>query len=196
MATVLDVGLLGYFDVVLTFLFVFALVFAILQKTKAITDNAAINSIIGIVAGGLVIISDPLVQVVNFMLPWFVIVIIFFVSLLLIFRVFGATDEMFSNVIKNDKAVIWGILGVGIIIFLAAIGSVIGQSFTEAAFDGQSGSSSTGTNISASNDGSTTTTSFEGNLRNIFFNTKVLGMMLIFGIAVFAIAFLSGNTAP
>jgi len=191
MATVLDVGLLGYFDVLFPFLFVFAIMFSILQKTKAITENAAINALIGVVAGAIVILSDSLVKMINFMLPWFVIVIIFFVLLLLVFRVMGATDDMFSNVLKNDKTVIWAVIGIGIIIFMAGVGSVIGQSLTEEG----TGSSSGGTNVSIAGDGSTTSGSFDNNIKGILFNTKVLGMLLIFGVAIFAIAFLSGSAA-
>ena len=46
MATFLDVGLFSYFNVIFPVLLIFALVFALLQKTKILGTNITINAII------------------------------------------------------------------------------------------------------------------------------------------------------
>ena len=79
MVTVLDVGLIQAFDIIFPVLLVFALVFAVLQKTKVIGDSVGINSIIAVAVAFMVMLSDTLVQMISFMVPWFVVVIIFFI---------------------------------------------------------------------------------------------------------------------
>lgn len=183
MATILEIGLISYFQVIFPVLIVFAIIFAVLQKTKLIGENVAINGLIAIVAGLLTLLSKTVIGMINFMTPWFVVMILFFVLLLLIFRVFGATEENIATAVK-DKAVYWALIGVCIIIFLAAFGFTVGQGLTEKSFEGGQEASY---NVSAG----TATKSFAGNLTGIFFNTQVLGLLLILAIAVFAIAFLS-----
>ena len=83
MVTVLDLGLIQAFDVIFPVLLVFALVFAIFQKTKVVGDSVGINSIIAVSVAFMVLISDTLTQIINFMVPWFAVVIIFFILLIL-----------------------------------------------------------------------------------------------------------------
>src|SRR3989344_7865576 len=135
MATFLDVGILQYFDVVFAFIFVFAIVFALLQKTKIIGESAGVNAIIGIAVGFMMAMSRTVIQMITFMIPWFVIAIIFFVLLLLIFQVFGAKESDFASAVK-DRVMRNALIGVGIVILLASFGVVFGQGFTEQAFDG------------------------------------------------------------
>jgi len=189
MATFLDVGLFQYFQVIFPVLIVFALVYAVLQKTKALGDNAGvINAIVAIVAGFMILLSKTALSLINFMTPWFVVLIVFFLLFLLVFRVFGASDSMVANALK-DKTLMWALIGIGLLIFLIGIGNTVGQSLTEKAFQ------ETETEV-AVGEGSTATTSYEDNIMGIIFNTKVLGLLLIMFIAVFAIAFLTGSTAP
>ncbi|HLD72017.1 MAG TPA: hypothetical protein VJA23_00380 [Candidatus Nanoarchaeia archaeon] len=184
MATLFDVGLIQTFDVVFPVLLVFALVFALLQKTKAIGESVGVNAIIAVAAAFMVLMSDTLVQMINFMVPWFVVAIIFFVLLILIFQIFGTKEADLTKAVK-DKAVYWSIIGIAIVILLAAFGNVLGQSFTEQAFQEEG-------NLTAS-DGSVASSSFEGSLNATLFHPKVLGLIIIFAIAIFAVAFLSGG---
>jgi hypothetical protein len=176
MATVLDLGLLQMFEPIFAVLFVFTLMFAILQKTKALTENVGINGLISVVIAFMVLMSPSLVSIINFMIPWFTVVIIFFVLMLLVFQVFGAKDADFASAVK-DKGLMWGIIGIGLIILFAAIGSVIPENF--------------GPNLetaeSAGDDG------FSANLMDVLFNPKVIGIIVIFLVAIFAVIFLSGS---
>lgn len=186
MATVLDLGLIQTFDVIFPVLLVFALVFAVLQKTKVVGESVGINSVIAVVIAFMVLLSDTLVQMINFMVPWFVVVIIFFILLILVFQIFGAKEADLASAVK-DKAVYWTIIGIGIVILLAAFGNVLGQSFTEQAFQAGGG------NVTASDGTGVASTSFEGSVTATLFHPKVLGMVIMFAIAIFAVAFLSGG---
>ncbi|MFH1276585.1 MAG: hypothetical protein ABIH82_05735, partial [Candidatus Woesearchaeota archaeon] len=89
MATVLDVGLLEYFGVIFPVILVFALVYAVLHKTKVIGESPAINAIIAVVAGLLMLLSEQALEVVNFMLPWFAVLILFLLLMIMVFKMFG-----------------------------------------------------------------------------------------------------------
>ena len=185
MATFLDVGILQYFDVVFAFIFVFAIIFALLQKTKIIGDSMGINAMIAIASAFIMAMSRTVIQMITFMIPWFVIAIIFFVLLLLIFQVFGAKESDFASAVK-DRVMRNALIGVGIIILLASFGVVFGQGFTEQAFDGSEA-------VADADSDSSATSSFQGNIRAILANSKVLGMVVLFGIAIFAVALLTGK---
>lgn len=181
MATVLDIGLLQQFNIIFPVLLVFSIVFAILQKTKAIGESTSINAIVSIAAAFMVILSDTVVDLINFMVPWFTITLIFFILMILIFQLFGATD--LSSAIK-DKTLQWVIIGIGIIILVAAFGKVAGQAITEQSFGKDVAINASTTDVSTSD--------FETNIYSTLFHPKVLGLLVLFGIAFFAIILLSG----
>ena len=183
MATVLDVGLIEYFSFIFPVLLIFAIVFAILQKSKAVGESPAINAIIAIIAGLLMLLSNEAMQVINFMIPWFAVAILFFILMLLLFKVFGLKDESLVTAVK-DKAVYWTLIGISLAIIGVSMGNVFGQQALE---DGQGVDGGV-----VSGDGSTVSGNFEGNVFSILSNSKVLGMIIIFAIAIFAIALLTG----
>ena len=183
MATVLDLGLLHSFDVIFPALLVFALVFALLQKTKALGGSVGVNSTIAIVVAFMVLLSQAAIDIIKFMMPWFTIAIIFVVLLLLLFQTFGATDKDIFSIVKSEKAITWSILGIAIVIMIAAFANVFGQQLTDQGV--QSGTSVNGT-------GSVATSDFQRNITSTLFNPKVLAMIILFGIAIFAVLLLTG----
>ena len=188
MATILDLTLLKAFgEVIFPVVLVFALVFALLQKTKLLGPSIAINSLVAIAAAFMVLISQGLLEIVNFMIPWFVVVIIFLLLMILVFQTFGAKEESIAGAITNNKSLRWILIGVGIVIFGVAFANTFGQSFTEASVDGVNG-----TTVNATGTSSTSTGSFTTNITSIIFHPKVLGLVVLFIIAIFAVAFLTG----
>jgi hypothetical protein len=135
------------------------------------------------------------------MVPWFAVVIIFLVLLVLVFMSLGAKEADLASAVK-DKAVYWTLIGIALIIVGAGVGKVLGQSFTEASFQGGS-SSATATQIgngtippSSINEGgyiNTATPSFEQNIYGILFHPKVLGLIVLFAVVIFAVAFLTAG---
>lgn len=185
MATFLDIGLIQYFDVIFTVLLVFALVFATLKKTKILGESNSIAAIVSVAVSFLVLLSNTVMEMVKFMTPWFAIAIIFFILVILVFQVFGAGEKDIYSAVK-DPVLRWTIIGVAIVILVAGFGHVLGQSLTEAAFQ-------SGETVNATAEGGSATVSFEQNVNAIIFNPKVLGLMILFAVAIFAIAFLSGG---
>ncbi|MBU1111927.1 MAG: hypothetical protein ABIG93_00520 [archaeon] len=183
MATVLDISTLGYFDILFAFLLIFAIFYAILQKTSILGKNMGINGLVAVAVALLAILSDKVVQMINFMAPWFVVVFIFFILLLLVFQIMGAKDTDIALAVK-DKAVQWVIIGIGLVIVFAAFATVFGQMFLE------KGSTDSDTAVNAT-DGSTTGGDFSSNVVSIIKNPKVLGLIVLFGIAIFAVALLT-----
>ena len=182
MATILDVSLLQSFDVIFVPLLVFAILFALLQKTKALTAAAGINALIAAVAALIILLSETAVRIVNFMVPWFAVAIIFLVLLLLIFQMFGARDADILSALKADNAIIWTVLGLGILILLAAFGSVLGQNIGPYLGEGAP-ADGVSTNVASSD--------FESNVTATLFHPKVLGMLVIFGIIIMAVFLLT-----
>ena len=189
MATILDLGLLQSFDVIFPVILIFALVFAILQKTKIVGDSLGINSIIAVAVAFMALLSENVIQVVKFIVPWFTIAIIFFLLIILVFQVFGAKESDIFNYIKGDKAIGWVIIGVGIVIIFAAFANVLGQQLTEASLQSAQGANASTTSIGSS---SVATGNFQQNIYSTLFHPKVLGLLILFGIAVFAVALLTG----
>jgi len=174
MATFLDtLGVLDYFAPIFSALLVFAIVYSILQKVQILGDNKVIHSLIAISLGILVLLIPDLVDLINFIAPWFVVVFIFVVLLLMTYQMFGLKEENIVHYMINDKSINWTIIAIGLIIILAGIFVTFGERAL------QTGAEQTG---------------FQANLFSIIFNPKVLGLLLILGISVFTIAFLGGAT--
>jgi hypothetical protein len=183
MATVLDVGLISYFSPILPVLFTFALLFGILQKTKLVGESVGLNAIISAVVSLIILLSPSMLELVNFMIPWFVMAIIFLMLLLLLFKLFGADDKVISSLATN-KMFVWAMIGIGIVILVASFSFVFGQDLmSQSATAGE-------VNTTA---GAGTTEDFNINVWQIINNPKVLGMLIIFVIAIFAVVLLTGD---
>ena len=186
MATAIDFGLLQTFDFIFPFIFVWAVVFATLQKSKLIGGAVAIDSTVAFAISLMILLSQTLIDILNFMIPWFTVAIIFFMLLMLMFMVFGASEKDIFAYVKTDKGVGWALIGIALIIVIAAFGNVLGQQYTEEAFDD-------GTQTVETTPGGTATQDFEGNVTAIFSHPKVLGMIILFAVAIFTVGLLSGS---
>ncbi len=182
MVSVIDLGLVSYFDIIFPFLLIFSLIFAILQKIKIIGDSPAINAVVAFCAAILAILSDTVVQMIVFIAPWFVVVFIFLILLLMAFQILGAKDADFALVVR-DKSVQWVILGLAIVIILAAFGNVMGQDLLEQ-------SQTSGESLDAGDD-TTGSDDFDENLMSTLFHPKILGLIVLFGVAIFSVALLT-----
>ena len=190
MVTVIDFGLIQPFSFLFPFIFVWAVVFATLQKTRLFGSAIAIDSIVAFAISFMILLSKTLIDLLNFMIPWFTVAIIFFMLLMLMFMVFGASEKDIFGYIKTDKGVGWALIGVALIIVIAAFGNVLGQELTQQSFDETAPQNveSAGTGQSG-----TTTQNFEGNVTAIFSHPKVLGMLILFAVAIFSVGLLSGS---
>ena len=186
MATFLDVGLFQYFKVIFPVLLIFAVMFALLQKTKILGQNLTINAVVSIAVAFMAILSSTVIELINFMAPWFVLVFIFVLLLLMIYQMLGATEDSFFKALSKEKTIQWTVAGIGIIILFAGFGHVLGQKLLVE-------QPSVSEDLTSVVEGGAATPSFEKNIYATVFNPKVLGMIIIFLVAIFAIAFLASG---
>ena len=179
MASPLDLGILNLFDFIFPVLLVWAFLFALLQKTKVIGESIGINATIASAASLTVLLSRTVIDLINFIIPWFAIAIIFFVLMILLFMIMGAKDIQ----AYKQTNIQWILVAVGILIVVAGFGKVLGQSLLEQS--AQTGEVAEGAEAVASSD-------FQENIYATLFHPKILGLLVVFAIVVFTVALLSG----
>ena len=187
----LDVGFLSYFSPVFIWVLIFTLTYAMMQFTKFLGDNKIIHAGIGLIIATVFLFSTSAATVVMFIAPWFTVLFIFAVFLLMAYKLFGATDDQIKSALANQSSIQYTILALGIIILLFGLGAGFGQDLLSYTSDSTSLSSAT-EGVSEAGTGSTATSSFQQNLVATLFNPKVLGMVLILVIGAFTIRGMTG----
>ena len=119
----------GLFDVVLPFLLVFTIVFAILEKTKILGEEPdgmpkrTLNSMVGFVAGMLVVAVNKVVYAINQALPNVVLLLVVIVSFLMLIGIFYKEGEF--NFAEQHKAwvgfFLFAVFAIIVLIFLDSI---------------------------------------------------------------------------
>ncbi|MBS3163303.1 hypothetical protein J4427_01300 [Candidatus Woesearchaeota archaeon] len=132
----------GLFDVVLPFLLVFTMVFAILEKTMILGKEGEkpkrnLNSMVSFVIALLVVASNKIVTALQVALPNIVLLIVISISFLMVIGTFATTKEFnFKEGHPGYYAAFVAFLLIGvIIIFLYAIKLDSGQSWLEYAYE-------------------------------------------------------------
>ena len=111
MATpMMDVSVLNYFSPIFIFILIFAFVYGALFKTRIFGSNKILAGIIGLIIALLFVLITPLTKVVLIIAPWFTILFIFVLFLIVAFKLFGATDDNISSVIRNHSGVQWTLI--------------------------------------------------------------------------------------
>jgi hypothetical protein len=188
MATFLDIGLLQHFSVIFPFIFVFALVFAILEFIKPFgkeTDRG-IHSLIAVCVAGMLLFSPKLIEVINFMTPWFTLLLIVALFTLMIFRFLGTPEQRVIDVMSNWDTIHWFLLTFAIIIVIAALGSVYGPQLASLSAGGNATQEIA--NVTARQP-----QNFGENVFAILFHPKVVGLIFILLIASFTIRVIAGG---
>ena len=194
MASIIDLSLLQNFQLIFTWLFVFATVYAILQFAKIAGDNKGLHSLMAFSIAMLAAVSGSIMKVVNGMIPWFILVIVFGMFMLMITRFLGFGDLSVAQMLGGDKMTPWWIFFIGIAILISALGGVYGQSTLELTTGQQN---VTGTDYSGTppTDGSTqqTGSTFNKQLTDALFHPKVLAFISLILIASFTLRMMSGS---
>lgn len=188
MATLLDAAILEHFTQIFSMVLVIAVVYGILQFTKAMEGSKGLHILIAFVFGLLVLLIPDVSKLIGTMLPWFTLFFIFILFLLVSYKIFGVTDDDISHYLKGDRTLGWVIFIICLVIVIASFANVYGQRLLtpgqQPATTGDDGLLVTpGTDVSS--------TKFSSNLGATFFHPKILGLILVFLIAVFTIAILA-----
>lgn len=101
MATFLDVSGLQHFSNIFAFLFVWLVVYAILQYSNALKTNNVVNILIGLIIGILTLFSPTVSGAIISIAPWFALIFVFVLLLTVVGNMFGASDLGGSDVFKG-----------------------------------------------------------------------------------------------
>jgi len=100
---------LGFYDYFLPFILIFAIVYALLEKSGVLSEKRNINAVISFAIGMILIVQQPIVEIINtFLQKASLIMVIIFVALLVIFLISGSTN------VKDG-------VGKGVLIFIIVI---------------------------------------------------------------------------
>lgn len=176
MVTFLESGLIGHFNSVFIFLFVFIVVWAILGKIKILGENAGINAIIAIILAAFFAVSSTASKIFEYATPWLILLFLVLLFMNLIMMFLGA-EKTFLHPAGNVTAVSIIAIVIGII-FLLAAGQVIQENKAQ--------KEAAGVNVTATN-------TFAHQIGDVLRTPEVLGLLLITLIATFAIMLLAGG---
>ncbi len=186
MVTFLDISLIKGFSFIFPFLFVWSVVYGILESQKMFGERRELHAIIAFVTAMIVALTRPAVEIISTMTPWFIVLLMVFVLMIMFFKFFGIKDEEIASVFKSSEYswVTVTLVIVSLILFAASAGQV----FFGAAVP-------TGEQITATVHGGGTGVAGIGEeaFLKTFFHPKVLGLMFIFIIAALTIHLLAGG---
>jgi len=124
MATILqDLGFLEFFLPVFTFLFIFVLLYAVLDKFKLMGENRWLKLIAAFSVALLFLFSQDTIRFVEFITPWFVVLVVLALFILSLFMFMGMKEGDLEKTVK-DPVVYWTVLVIIIILLIIAIAEV------------------------------------------------------------------------
>ena len=194
MATPLDVGLLQKFDVIFPFLFILVVVYAVLTRIEAFKDKHAVAFLIAFVLAIMTLLSRIAVRTINLMAPWFVLLFVFIILVMIAYQALGISETTLIDVITgNEYGSVFGywMLAMVLVIGLGSLATVISE---------EKGFTTLGTEGAAANATPAGVTGGQYPAEKVGFwqtlvHPKVLGMVLIMLIGLFAINKLSTTPA-
>lgn len=199
MANIVDgLSLIDGFSRFIPALLVLVVVYAMMLSSGKLGSNQFINSVVAFALAAMVLLSDTASKLINFISPWFVILFVFILFILIAVKSTGITDSMIMGAIKERNYITWTIVFIAIGILLYGVGQIYGQ-------DLLTGNSQTATQtqdivqiVDYTSDGtpiysttSTATNNFDTNYRNTIFHPSILGLALIGLIATFTVFFMT-----
>lgn len=121
MATPLDTGLLVFLTPAIIFVFIFAVFYALLAKTKMFADKSAFNVVIALAVAFLTLIVPQVQGVVLSFTPWMLVLVIFVLFIFVFFMALGIKGEdMVKNVAKDATFVTVAVIAI-LVLFLVAL---------------------------------------------------------------------------
>lgn len=180
MATPIDL-LAGKFSFIFPFLLVFAVIYALLGKTKALGDNKGVQGIVSFVVAIMFLASNIVRQTLSTMIPWIVLIVFFGVFVMMGYMMFGFGEKDIMKVFAADSQysyVTWWVVTLFIIAGLGSLFYVLAQ-------EGGVGKTGGSETVELNADG--TPAEQESAFWDTLVHPKVLGMILILLIGMFTI---------
>ena len=185
MATPLDIGLIKQFSIIFPFLLTFVVVYGILLYTKSLGENKSLIALLAMVTSFIVILSPTVREVIDTMVPWFLLFFIFAFFGLIAIKSLGATDADIMGTIGSPegKSVITWFVVISVIIGLGSLSYVLSQKGASITGGGATTDEDTAEAGERGDVGTTGKSAFWG----ILFHPKVLGLVLLFLIGTFTV---------
>ncbi len=181
----IDLSLLLSLKRIFPFILVWVVVYGLLEwKEMFGKDKKGVRAVIAFAVAMLFLVSSQASQVVEYMTPWFIILLLFVMLMLIIFKMFGVSDSAIKNVMEKDRAVIYWVIFLSIIILFAALGKVYFTASLPTHEEAVEGIGADDASIAERG---------EGAFWQTLFHPKILGMMLILLTATFTIKLLAGD---
>lgn len=187
MAAEIGFGLLESFTPLFSFLLVFVVVYALLEKTRVMGENRGLHSMIALCIALIIIISPAVNQIIVETTPWFVLLFVFLMFLLMGVKFMGISEEDFITTMGGATAS-WWLVAISLIILLGVAGQIFGPKLLAITAGG-------GEEVPTTT-GGTGTASYSTNLGNTIFHPQFLGMVAVLIIAAFTIKTLAVGPPP
>src|SRR3989344_674936 len=183
MASPLDIGLVQVFQIIFPFLFVLTVMFAFLTQIKPFKENQVFGAIMAVSLAVLTMFSPLVIKIINTMAPWFVLVFVGVVFLLLAYYIIGYDDVMLKEAINtgeyNGAIAVW-VVAIVLIISIGSTASVISQ---EKGFSGLTAENATAPLVEGETE--------QAGFFQTILHPKVLGMAVVMLVAFFAVSALT-----
>ena len=189
MATLLDVALLKHFDVAFAFLLIFAVVFAVLNFTNVLKGGPGINAIVAFSLAMLALFVPMVTKVITNMAPWFVVLFVFIIFVLIGFKLFGISDDDISKTVLAQGGIKWTFIIIALIIIGVSLSNAYGPGLMPGSSDTTAGNTETGAS-GAGTDSGVASGDFNANVKATFFHPKVVGVIFILLLACAAVGML------
>lgn len=102
MATILDIGILKSFSGIFPFLFALVITWAVLMRAKFFADNKAFAAIIAFLFAVATMFSTVAIKTINLMAPWFVLLFLAIVLIMVVYQAFGIQESQILGVITGQ----------------------------------------------------------------------------------------------
>jgi hypothetical protein len=193
MATFLDALLLDKFSIIFTWVLIFAVVFAIIEATKVI-QNKVLTATIAFCLATLAIATPSLPQILVKFMPWAIVVTIFVLFMLVLGNFMGVPTKEIAYSFGGRRAV-WIVLTPLLVGLLFSLSNVFGQGMlSQRTGDSSTDTSGSGdSSVTTSEDASVSSSDHGEAVVLTLTNPKVLGLIALLIIALFAIMFLTGT---
>lgn len=174
-------------------LLVLFVVYGLLSLTKAIGDNKFIHALIAFCIAAIFLVSEGATKVVSFMAPWFVILFIFIIFILIAFKTMGVSDASILKVMGEYRSIVFWIISLAAVIAVLALANVYGQGLLnvqpgyEDYVQNSDGTYTTPEGEIVAQPPGVASPSFSTNLTRTIFHPQILGFMLIGLIGVFSV---------
>ncbi|MBN1157207.1 hypothetical protein JXA85_06295 [Candidatus Woesearchaeota archaeon] len=190
MASPLDVSLLKPFSIIFSMLLVYAIVYGLLSYSKLFGEKNSLHAIIALAAAVMVLVSPSLGAVIRIMTPWFAVLFIFLVMMLVFYRIMGAPENYFFDALKKNKEISTWIMIISFTVLASTLGYVYfggtSDTSTQTVVHAEGGNVSLEVQGDVSGRGT-------GTVMATIFHPKVLGMIVLLLVGVFSVTLLASS---